>query len=425
MSKTPALLAPLAFLDRDLAAVDPDVARWIREEERRQNESLELIASENWVSRAVREAQGSVLTNKYAEGYPGRRYYGGCEFVDRVEQLAIDRAKALFAAEHANVQPHSGSQANMSVYLTALKPGDTILGMDLSHGGHLTHGHPLSFSGREYKVAAYGVRREDERIDYDALARLAREHRPKLIIAGASAYAREIDFARFGEVAREVGAVLMADIAHVAGLVAAGLHVSPVPHAAFVTTTTHKTLRGPRGGLVLCRSDRAKDLDRNVFPGVQGGPLEHVIAAKAVALAEAATPEFMDYQHRIVANAKALAAALVARGFRLVSGGTDNHMFLLDVGARGLTGKVAEKALDAVGLTVNKNTIPFDPNPPLVASGIRIGTPAVTTRGMGVSEMEEIAGTIARTLEAPEDEAVRGEVRRRVRALCEGFPLTV
>ena len=423
MSKTDTLLPALAFLDRELSAVDPEILHWIREEERRQNHNLELIASENWVSRAVREAQGSVLTNKYAEGYPGKRYYGGCEFVDRVEQLAIDRARALFGAEHANVQPHSGSQANMSVYLTALKPGETILGMDLSHGGHLTHGHPLSFSGREYKVVAYGVRREDERIDYEQLAALAREHRPKMIIAGASAYAREIDFARFGQVADEVGAVLMADVSHVAGLILAGLHVSPVPHAPFVTTTTHKTLRGPRGGLVLCRADRAKDLDRNVFPGVQGGPLEHVIAAKAVAFAEAATPEFADYQRRIVANAKALAAALSARGFRLVSGGTDNHLMLLDVGARGLSGKQAEKALDAVGLTVNKNTIPFDTRPPMVASGIRIGTPAVTTRGMGLPEMEVIAGAVARILEAPEDEAVRAEVRRGVRELCEGFPL--
>ena len=423
MSSARTLLPPLAFLDRDLSSVDPEVAREIAEEERRQNEHLELIASENWVSRAVREAQGSVLTNKYAEGYPGKRYYGGCEFVDRVEQLAIDRAKALFGAEHANVQPHSGSQANMSVYLTALQPGDTILGMDLSHGGHLTHGHPLSFSGREYRVVAYGVRREDERIDDEELARLAREHRPKMIIAGASAYSREIDFARFGEVAREVGAVLMADIAHVAGLVVAGLHVSPVPHAPFVTTTTHKTLRGPRGGLVLCRADRAKDLDRSVFPGVQGGPLEHVIAAKAVALAEASTPEFRDYQRRVVENAKALAAALSARGFRLVSGGTDNHLMLIDVGARGLSGKEAEKALDAVGLTVNKNTIPFDSRPPMVASGIRIGTPFVTTRGMGAAEMETIAGAIARILEAPDDDAVRSEVHGRVRELCEGFPL--
>jgi glycine hydroxymethyltransferase len=423
MSRTDTLLPPLAFLDRDLDAVDPEVSHWIREEERRQNRNLELIASENWVSRAVREAQGSVLTNKYAEGYPGRRYYGGCEFVDKVEQLAIDRAKALFGAEHANVQPHSGSQANMAVYLTALQAGDTILGMNLSHGGHLTHGHPLSFSGREYKVVAYGVRREDERIDFDELAALAREHRPKMIVAGASAYARVLDFEKFGAVADEVGAVLMADIAHVAGLVLAGLHPSPVPHAPFVTTTTHKTLRGPRGGLVLCRADRAKDLDRNVFPGVQGGPLEHVIASKAVALAEAATPEFHDYQRRIVENAKALAKGLIDRGFRLVSGGTDNHLMLLDVGARGLSGKQAEKALDAVGLTVNKNTIPFDPRPPLVASGIRIGTPAVTTRGMGAREMDAIADAIAQTLEAPEDEGVREAVRRRVRELCEGFPL--
>ncbi|HTO86571.1 MAG TPA: serine hydroxymethyltransferase [Thermoanaerobaculia bacterium] len=423
MSKTETLPPPLAFLDRDIAAVDPEVAHWIREEERRQNQNLELIASENWVSRAVRQAQGSVLTNKYAEGYPGKRYYGGCEFVDEVERLAIDRAKSLFGAEHANVQPHSGSQANMAVYLTALQPGDTILGMDLSHGGHLTHGHPLSFSGREYRVVAYGVSREDERIDYDQLAALAREHRPKMIIAGASAYPRELDYARFAAAAEEVGAALMVDVAHVAGLIIAGLHASPVPHAPFVTTTTHKTLRGPRGGMILCRADRAKEIDRNVFPGVQGGPLEHVIAAKAVALAEAGTPEFRDYQRRVIENAKALAAALSARGFRLVSGGTDTHLMLMDVGARGLSGKVAEKALDAVGLTVNKNTIPFDPKPPLVASGIRIGTPAVTTRGMGVLEMESIADAIARVLEAPEDESVRSEVRGRVRELCEGFPL--
>ena len=423
MNRAGVLLPPQAFLDRDLEAVDPDVAHWIAEEEGRQNHNLELIASENLVSRAVREAQGSVLTNKYAEGYPGKRYYGGCEFVDRIEQLAIDRAKALFGSEHANVQPHSGTQANMAVYLTALQPGDTLLGMNLSHGGHLTHGHPLSFSGREYRVVAYGVRREDERIDYDELARVAREHRPKLIIAGASAYAREIDYERFAAVAAEVGAVLMADVAHIAGLIVAGLHPSAVPHAAFVTTTTHKTLRGPRGGLVLCRAGHAKDLDRNVFPGLQGGPLEHVIAAKAVALAEAATPEFADYQRRIVENAKALAAALTARGFRLVSGGTDNHLMLVDVGARGLTGKDAEKSLDAVGVTVNKNTIPFDPKPPMVASGIRVGTPAVTSRGMGPAEMERIADAFARALEAPDDAAVRAEVRRRVRELCEGFPL--
>jgi glycine hydroxymethyltransferase len=414
---------PAAAMDRDLAVVDPEVADWIRAEARRQNEGIELIASENWVSRAVREAQGSVLTNKYAEGYPGKRYYGGCEFIDKVEQLAIDRAKALFRAEHANVQPHSGSQANMSVYLTALKPGDTILGMNLSHGGHLTHGHPLSFSGREYQVVAYGVRREDERIDYEALAALAREHRPRLIIAGASAYAREIDFARFGAVADEVGAVLMADVAHIAGLVVAGLHVSPVPYAPFVTSTTHKTLRGPRGGLILCRGAVAKELDRTVFPGVQGGPLEHVIAAKAVAFAEAATPEFAEYQKRVVENARTLARALAERGFRLVSGGTDNHMMLIDVGARGTSGKDAEKRLERVGLTVNKNTIPFDTRPPAVASGIRIGTPAVTTRGMGPEEMEVIAAALARALESGDDAEVGSEVRRTVSELCAAFPL--
>ena len=413
----------MSFLERDLAAADPDVAGWIAAEERRQNEGIELIASENWVSRAVREAQGSVLTNKYAEGYPGKRYYGGCEFVDRIETLAIERAKALFQAEHANVQPHSGSQANMAVYLTALKSGDTILGMDLSHGGHLTHGHPLSFSGLEYKVVAYGVRPEDERIDEDRLAALAREHRPKLIIAGASAYAREIDFRRFGEIADEVGADLMVDVAHIAGLVIAGLHASPVPHAAFVTSTTHKTLRGPRGGLILCRAARAKELDRRVFPGVQGGPLAHVIAAKAVAFAEAAAPEFVDYQKRIVENAKALAATLAGRGFRLVSGGTDNHLVLVDVGSRGLSGKDAEKMLERVGLTVNKNTIPFDTRPPAVASGIRIGTPAVTTRGMGIPEMEVIGNAIATILEAPGDASAEASVRRGVSELCAGFPL--
>ena len=419
----PSTAAPAALMDRDLAVVDPEVAEWIAAEARRQNHGLELIASENWVSRAVREAQGSVLTNKYAEGYPGKRYYGGCQFVDKIEQLAIDRAKALFHAEHANVQPHSGSQANMAVYLTALKSGDTILGMDLSHGGHLTHGHPLSFSGREYKVVAYGVRREDERIDYDALAALAREHRPRLIIAGASAYSRTIDFERFGDVAEEVGAALMCDIAHIAGLVLAGLHPSPVPYAPFVTTTTHKTLRGPRGGLVLCREEHAKDLDRNVFPGIQGGPLEHVIAAKAVAFAEAASPDFVAYQRRVVENARALAAALSARGFRLVSGGTDNHVMMVDVGARGISGKDAEKRLDAVGITVNKNTIPFDTRSPMVASGIRIGTPAVTTRGMGPSEMEAIGAAIARLLESGNDASAESEVKRSVAELCAAFPL--
>jgi glycine hydroxymethyltransferase len=420
-----ATYSPAAFLDRDLDVVDPDVAHWIRKEEVRQNEGLELIASENFVSRAVREAQGSVLTNKYAEGYPGRRYYGGCEFVDKIEALAIERVKKLFGAEHANVQPHSGSQANMAVYMTVLKPGDTILGMDLSHGGHLTHGHPLSYSGFEYKVVAYGVRREDERIDYDQLAALAREHRPGIIIAGASAYPREIDFRRFAEIAQETGAVFMADIAHIAGPVIAGLHTSPVPYAPFVTSTTHKTLRGPRGGFVLTKADRAKDLDRKVFPGVQGGPLEHVIAAKAVAFAEAGTPEFADYQRRIIENAKALAERLGARGLRLVSGGTDNHMMLVDVGAAGLSGKEAEKMLEGVGLTVNKNTIPFDTRPPLVASGIRIGTPTVTTRGMGLDEMGSIGDAIARVLESRGDSAVGEEVRATVAELCAAFPLPV
>ena len=425
MSAPTSTYSPAAFLDRDLDVVDPDVARWIRKEEERQNDGLELIASENFVSRAVREAQGSVLTNKYAEGYPGRRYYGGCEFVDKIETLAIERVKKLFGADHANVQPHSGSQANMSVYITVLKPGDTILGMNLSHGGHLTHGHPLSFSGKEYNVVAYGVRREDERIDYDQLAAVAREHRPGMIIAGASAYPREIDFRRFAEVAEEVGAVLMVDIAHIAGLIIAGLHGSPVPHAAFVTSTTHKTLRGPRGGFVLCRADRAKDLDRNVFPGVQGGPLEHVIAAKAVAFAEAGTAEFSDYQRRVVENARTLADRLTALGFRLVSGGTDNHLMLVDVGAAGLSGKEAEKMLESAGLTVNKNTIPFDTRPPLVASGIRIGTPAVTTRGMGASEMGSIGDAIARILESRGDAVVQEEVRRTVAELCAAFPLPV
>jgi glycine hydroxymethyltransferase len=422
MSRT---MSPLSFLSRDLAATDPEIFEAVRAEARRQNDHLELIASENFVSRAVRQAAGSVLTNKYAEGYPGRRYYGGCEHIDRVESLAIERAKALFGADHANVQPHSGSQANMAVYLTALSPGDAILGMDLTHGGHLTHGHPLSFSGREYRVFAYGVRRDDERIDYDDLAAKAREHRPKLIVAGASAYARTIDFERFADIAEEIGAVLMCDIAHIAGLIVAGLHPSPVGRAPFVTTTTHKTLRGPRGGMVLCKADRQKDLDRNVFPGVQGGPLEHIIAAKAVCFHEAAAPEFLDYQRRIVANAQALAGALGRRGFRIVSGGTDNHMFLIDVGTRGITGKEAEKALDAAGITVNKNTIPFDPLPPLKASGIRIGTPAVTTRGMGEAEMDAIADGVARVLEAPSDAAISGRVKEEVRALCRAFPLDV
>jgi glycine hydroxymethyltransferase len=408
---------------RRLAATDPEIAAALDDERRRQNEGLELIASENFVSHAVLEAAGSVLTNKYAEGYPGRRYYGGCEVVDRVETTAIERARALFGAEHANVQPHSGTSANMAVYFALLRPGDTLLGMDLSCGGHLTHGHRLSYSGRDFKVVAYGVDRVGERIDFDEVRRLALEHRPKLIVCGASAYSRTIDFASFRAIAEEAGALLMADIAHIAGLVATGLHPSPVPHCQVVTTTTHKTLRGPRGGLILCRAELAKEIDRAVFPGIQGGPLMHVVAAKAVALGEAATPEFAAYQRRILANTSRLAAAFAAHGFRIVSGGTDNHLFLADVAARGVTGKAAEGALDRAGITVNKNTIPFDPNPPLVASGIRIGTAAVSTRGMGEREMEEIAGLIAEVVGAPESAAVAAGVRERVRALCRRFPL--
>jgi glycine hydroxymethyltransferase len=416
-------MTPLAFLSRELSAVDPEIFDAIAAESRRQNDNLELIASENFVSRAVREAAGSVLTNKYAEGYPGKRYYGGCEFIDRVESAAIERAKKLFGAEHANVQPHSGSQANMSVYLTCLSPGDTILGMNLSHGGHLTHGHPLSFSGREYKVVSYGVRREDERIDYDDLRAQAREHRPKVIIAGASAYGRKIDYDQFADIAEEIGARLVCDIAHVAGLIVAGLHPSPVPRAPFVTSTTHKTLRGPRGGMVLCKAEFAKDLDRNVFPGVQGGPLEHIIAAKAVCFHEASLSEFADYQRRILENASALCGALMRRDFRVISGGTDTHLFSVDVGQKGITGKDAEKALDAAGITVNKNTIPFDPLPPLKASGIRIGTPAVTTRGMGPAEMELIADAMAQVLNAPADAEIQVRVKKSVTELCHAFPL--
>jgi glycine hydroxymethyltransferase len=406
---------------RSLSAADPEVYRAIQQERERQNDGLELIASENFVSRAVLEAAGSVLTNKYAEGYPGKRYYGGCEFVDEVERLAIDRARSLFGAEHANVQPHSGTSANMAVYFAMLKPGDTLMGMDLSSGGHLTHGHRLSYSGRDFKVVAYGVDRASERIDFDEVRKLALEHRPRLIVCGASAYSRTIDFARFRAVADEAGALLMADIAHIAGLVAAGLHPSPVEHCDFVTTTTHKTLRGPRAGMILCKEKYAKEIDRAVFPGIQGGPLMHIIAAKAVALGEAQTPEFRAYQARIVENAARLAARLASRGFRIVSGGTDNHLFLMDVASRGTTGKAAERALEIAGITVNKNTIPFDPNPPLVASGIRIGTPAVTTRGMGPEAMDEIGDLIAEALAAAEDAA--GPIRERVRALCRRFPL--
>ncbi|HEY0590805.1 MAG TPA: serine hydroxymethyltransferase [Thermoanaerobaculia bacterium] len=411
------------FLHRSLAQVDPDVAEAIRTETRRQNETIELIASENHVSEAVLTAMGSVFTNKYAEGYPGKRYYGGCGPTDVVETLAIERAKALFGAEHANVQPHSGSQANMSVYFAMLKPGDTIMGMDLSHGGHLTHGHPLSYSGRDFKVVAYGVDRETETIDFDQMRRLAEEHKPRMIICGASAYSRIIDFKKIREIADSVGALMMADIAHIAGLVVTGLHPSPVPYADFVTTTTHKTLRGPRAGLILCKEKYAKDLDRAVFPGVQGGPLVHIIAAKAVAFNEAAKPEFRAYQRQIVANAKALCDAVRADGFRIVSGGTDNHLFMTDVFSKGITGKDGEKMLEAANITVNKNTIPFDQNKPMVASGIRIGSPAVTTRGMREEEMKTIGDLIARVLDAKGDEAVVAEVRQKVMDLCRRFPI--
>ncbi|HEX8187041.1 MAG TPA: serine hydroxymethyltransferase [Pyrinomonadaceae bacterium] len=413
------------LLNAPLAEVDPLISGAIDDEVRRQAEGLELIASENFVSEAVLEAMGSVFTNKYAEGYVGKRYYGGCEFTDVVEQAAIDRAKELFGAGHANVQPHSGSQANMAVYLAALQYGDTILGMNLAHGGHLTHGHPLNFSGFSYKVVEYGVSRETEQIDYEELERLAQEHNPRVIVCGASAYPRVIDFERIGRIADSVGARVMADIAHIAGPVAAGLHPSPVPHADYVTTTTHKTLRGPRGGLILCRADYAADVDRKVFPGVQGGPLVHIIAAKAVAFGEALRAEFKDYQRRILSNARALAAELQEQGFRLVSGGTDNHLVLVDVfmGGKGVTGKVAEKALEAAGITANKNTIPFDTNKPFVASGIRLGTPALTTRGMGEEEMRQVARLIAAVLHEPESEEVRARVSESVKELAARFPL--
>jgi glycine hydroxymethyltransferase len=408
---------------RSLAENDPEIAEAIANELHRQNSGLELIASENFVSRAVLEAAGSVMTNKYAEGYPGRRYYGGCEFVDVAERAAIDRAKTLFGAEHANVQPHSGAQANMAVYLTLLKPGDKVLGMNLAHGGHLTHGHPLNFSGLLYTIVPYGVRQDDERIDYDELDRLADTERPKMIIVGASAYSRIIDFPRVRAAADRIGAKVFTDMAHIAGLVAGGVHPSPVPHSDVVSTTTHKTLRGPRGGMVLCRGEYAKDLDRRVFPGVQGGPLMHVIAAKAVCFKEASEPAFAEYQRQIVANAARLAAALSTSGFRLVSGGTDNHLMLVDVFSKGITGKAAEAALGKAGITVNKNAIPFDQNPPIVASGVRIGTPAVTTRGMREAEMDLIGELITRALSTPDDEAALGMVRAEVERLCRKFPL--
>ena len=406
-----------------LQELDPEIHAAIQNEQRRQSTGLELIASENFTYRAVLEATGSVFTNKYAEGYPGRRYYGGCEFVDIVENLAIERARKLFGAEHVNVQPHSGSQANMAVYLTVLKPGDTILGMNLSHGGHLTHGHPLNFSGKYYRIVPYGVRKDSEVIDYDELARLAREHKPKLIVVGASAYPRTIEFERIASVARETGAMMMVDIAHIAGLVAAGEHPSPVPFAEFVTSTTHKTLRGPRSGMVMCRESFAKDLNRSVFPEMQGGPLVHVIAAKAVCFKEAASEDFRTYVRQIVKNAKTLAKKLASRKFRIVSGGTDTHLMLVDVFSKGSNGKQAEEALDRSGITVNKNAIPFDQNPPLTPSGIRIGTPALTTRGMKEPEMEAIGDWIADVLDNINEASVQQRVRSEVERLCEKFPL--
>jgi glycine hydroxymethyltransferase len=406
-----------------LADVDPEIAKALRAETQRQHRNLELIASENFVSRAVLEAVGSVLTNKYAEGYPGRRYYGGCEIVDVVEDLAISRAKELFGAEHVNVQPHSGAQANMAVYFTLLKPGDTVLGPNLAHGGHLTAGSAVNYSGKFYSIVAYGVRKDTERIDLDQVRDLARQHRPKLIIAGGSAFPRAIDFAPFRDIAREVGAVLMADIAHPAGLVAAGLHPSPVGIADFVTTTTHKTLRGPRGGMVMCRSEHAQALDKTVMPGVQGGPLMHVIAGKAVAFHEALTPAWREYQKQIVKNAAALASALVGHGYRLVSGGTDTHLMLMDLTGRNITGKDAQEALDRAWITVNKNTVPFETKSPMVTSGVRIGTPAVTTRGMGEAEMREIARLIDRVLSNLGSSSVEATVRGEVQELTSRFPL--
>ena len=406
-----------------LAEADPEIARLLREETRRQAEGLELIASENFVSPAVMEAVGSTLTNKYAEGYPGKRYYGGCEVVDQVEQLAIDRARRLFGAEHANVQAHSGSQANMAAYFALAQPGDTLLAMSLNFGGHLTHGSPVNFSGKLFKIVPYGLRQSDETIDMDEVARLAREHRPKVLVVGASAYPRTLHFERFAEIAREVGAATVVDMAHIAGLVAAGLHPSPVPHSEIVTSTTHKTLRGPRGGLILAREAHAKALNSQIFPGIQGGPLEHVIAGKAVAFGEALRPAFKEYSRHVVENAQALAEGLKAGGLRLVSGGTDNHLMLVDLRPKKLTGKVAEEALGKAGITVNKNMIPWDPEKPMTTSGIRVGTPALTTRGMGMREMALVARLITRVLDAPGDAASLDTVRGEVRELCSHFPM--
>ena len=413
----------LPLRSRSLREVDPEIAQALDLEVDRQARTLELIASENFVSEAVLEALGSVMTNKYAEGLPGKRYYGGCEFVDVAETLAIERAKKLFGAEHANVQAHSGSQANQAVYMTVLKPGDTLLGMSLAHGGHLTHGHPLNFSGKLYKIVSYGVRKDTETVDYDELERLAQEHKPRLIVAGASAYPRLLDFERFAAIAKQSGALLMVDMAHIAGLIAAGLHPSPFPHADFVTTTTHKTLRGPRGGAVFSKAQYAKELDKIVFPGIQGGPLMHVIAAKAVCFQEARQPEFCEYQKQVVLNARTLAEALAGKGFRIVSGGTDTHLALVDVFSKKVTGKQAQTALENAGITVNKNVIPFDTNPPMVASGIRVGTPAVTTRGLREPQMELIAHWISEVLHNVEDESVQKRIRSQVEALTEQFPL--
>ena len=406
-----------------LRTTDPEVYEAIRRESRRQREKILLIASENFASAAVLAAQGSVMTNKYAEGYAGRRYYGGCQYMDVVESLAIERAKQIFGAEHVNVQPHSGSQANMAAYFSVLKPGDPILGMDLAHGGHLTHGSRVSFSGILYRSFFYGVDRATERIDYEALRKLAEECRPRMIVAGASAYPRILDFPKFQEIAKAVGAYLMVDIAHIAGLIATGLHPSPVPYADFVTTTTHKTLRGPRGGMIMCKAEHAKAVDKLIFPGLQGGPLMHVIAAKAVALKEALAPGFKKYQSQVLANAIALANGLQKRGFRIVSGGTDTHLMLVDVTSKGITGKEAEVALDEAGITVNKNAIPYDEKPPAVASGIRLGTPIVSTRGMREKEMDEIADAIDNVLSHPSDPTVRKLVRSRMRTLCGKFPV--
>ncbi len=412
-----------AHREPSLAEADPEIAQAIRQEENRQRMKIELIASENYVSRAVREAVGSVLTNKYAEGYPGKRYYGGCEYVDIAERLAQDRAKELFGADHVNVQAHSGATANMAAYMAVLQPGDTLMGMSLAHGGHLTHGYSINFSGQFFKATSYGVNQQTELLDYDALAASVLEVRPKLLIAGASAYSRIFDFPRLREIADSVGAIFLVDMAHIAGLVAAGVHPSPIPHAHIVTTTTHKTLRGPRGGMILCKAEFAKAVDKSTFPGVQGGPLMHVIAGKAVAFHEALQPAFTQYAGQIVTNAQRLAAVLETGGLRLVSGGTDNHLMLVDVSPLGVTGKQAEAALDAVGITVNKNAIPFDPQPPAHASGIRVGTPAVTSRGFGLAEMDLVGHWILDVLQHPQDDAILDRVRQEVAALCRRFPV--